>query len=387
MRSPSRNRHASRALIFSAVLVFSAFTFAQTAGQSGAPPESKLQSWLRSGDPQSVAWGAHYVLTTGDQALVPDLVSLAASWQPLPQFESDGIRQRKLSDEDLDRRDSIAAVLDALIQLNASLPVDDLRNLATDFPNYVAVFLGRMPLKESAALNFDLYREPHADGNHPSLQYVSAALLAQDPPPGFAADLLSGVHIHAEILVVTPGNQFGSGGGGHDCAVFDPPAQRQQWPSFGVYQFSMEKSAGSFLAVPGIDPIYGSRSDSTHYAGDSCAHAVRLDPEQRRRLLAQILSASPASIGWGTALQPSIEFRSEAQFSSDLQAFIAVQQEKYRATAAALVAKGLMNSAEQEESLPRLELQISDMRGSGFSPIAEPPGLPANVTWMSSPWR
>ena len=35
----------------------------------------------------------------------------------------------------------------------------------------------------------------------------------------------------------------------------------------------------------------------------------------------------------------------------DLQAFIAVRQ-KYRATAAALVAKGLMNSAEQEESLP-----------------------------------
>jgi hypothetical protein len=52
-------------------------------------------------------------------------------------------------------------------------------------------------------LAFGFYRaeENHAYG----LQYVSAALLAQHPPPGFAADLLGKTNVHATVFAILPG--------------------------------------------------------------------------------------------------------------------------------------------------------------------------------------
>lgn len=350
------------------------------------PPESKIQSWLRSEDPQSVAWGAHYALATKDQALVSDLLSVADSWQSLPNPSKSDHNFQGITPEQLDRRDATAGALDALIQMDAPVPVDTLRNLAADFPNYVAILLSRLPRSESQSLSFDLYRgEPQ--GIY-SLLYISAALLTQDPPSGFAADLFSSIRIRASIFVIAPGaGPFSTGGGGHDCVIASSPAPRQQWPNFGIYQFSQEKNAPSFLVVSGIDPIYAVRSETTHYSGDSCAGMISLGPEERRRLLAQMLNVSPETMGWETETVENIEFKTEPQFTSDLQGFVAAQQEKYRATAALLVAKGLMTTAEQEESLPELEIHLNDMRGRGYSPVAALSPLPAHVSWSDSPWR
>lgn len=378
-------------------LVYFLLTFgcAIAFGQKFVPPTTpptdiQIQTWLRSGDPQSVAWGAHYVLVTKNQALVSDLLSLVYSWQPLPRFrseveKSDVAKRNALTDNDVDRRDAMSAVLDTLIQMQVSVPVETLRNLASDFPNYVAVLLSRLPLEESAPLAFDLYRSSFADVY--SLQYVSAALLAQDPPSGFAADLFSGIHIRATLFVTKPGaGEFGTGGGGHDCVTFVPPAARQGWPSFGIYEFSKAQGAGSFLVVPGIDSVYAMRTETTHYAGDSCANMVSLGPEERRRLLAQMLNISPDAIPWQIQIDETIEFKSEQQFASDLQNFITAQQGKYRATAAALVVKGLMTTAEQEDSLPQIDIQLNDMRGDGYALLSPPSPLPSHVS-INNPWH
>jgi hypothetical protein len=365
----------------------SAISFAQKSIPSNQPSsESNIQSWLRSQDPQQIAWGAHYTLATKDQALVPDLLALAYSWQSLPQPSRDEQVVHGLTSDQLDRRDAMAAVLDALIQLHVAVPVETLRNLAADFPNPVAVLMSSLPLKETTALSFDFYRSDEL--HNYSLRYVSAALLAQDPPPGFAADLFSGVHIRANIFVIAPGAAgYGTGRGGHDCGISVPASSQQEWPNFGVYGFSKEKIPGSFPIVSGADPIYATRSENTHYLGETCAFMISLGPEERRRLLTQMLSVSTESIGWKTEILENIEYKSAQQFASDLQSVITAQQEKYRVTAAALVSKGLMTSAEEEESMPFLDLHINDMRGTGSSPIAALSPLPTHVTWSDNPWR
>lgn len=373
------------------VIGTASFSFSQkSAAASRTPPQAKIQALLRSGDPQSAAWGAHYVLQTRNQSLVSDLLSLAENWQPLPRQDSDGAnpdeeKRKGLPADDVDRRDAMSAVLDALIQMHVSVPVETLRNLAPDFPNYVAVLLSRLPLEESSPLAFDLYRFSPPSAS--SLQYVSAALLAQEPPPGFADDLFSRIHVRATIFVTKPGaGEFGTGGGGHDCFQLAPAAARQGWPSLGTYEFSKTQRVGSFLVAPGVDPIYAIRSETTHYAGDSCLHMVSLGPEERRRLLAQILNISPEAIHWQTQLDESIEFKSDEQLASDLQSFITIQQEKYRATAAALVAKGLITSAEQEVSLPHLDIRLNDVRGNDYAAITPPSPLPAHVS-INNPWH
>jgi hypothetical protein len=365
------------------------------------PPEKTVRSWLLSEEPRLVAWGAHYALVERNRRLIPDLLNLASRWQPLSQRASQGSSQRTSqqtsggldgsfniegqSSEETDERDAMAAVVDALIQMKAPVPADTLRGLAPDFGNEVAVLLSRMPAEEAAPLRFELYRlpGPNTDG----LQYVSASLLALHPAPGFAADLLTHLYVRATVYAVLPGApEFGSGVAGDCFSEYQAP--RKDWPVTGQYGLSQHKGDGATLLVAGIDPIYATREQSTHYLGGSCRiPGVHLGPEQRRRLIAEMLSTSPDEIPWQTSLETRIEFQSLPQFDSALMAFVEEQQRKFRTTTAELVADDLLTPAEAEQSLPQLELTLNDRRGAEAVPIPDLTDLPPHVKWASSPFH
>jgi len=109
--------------------------------------------------------------------------------------------------------------------------------------------------------------------------------------------------------------------------------------------------------------------------------------EERRRFVAEILGVAPDAIPWKTEPSTTIEFRSLEQFDNARLAFVNGQQQEYRATADALVAKDVMTAAESEESLPKLELRLNDLRGENGDPIPEPAYLPPNVEWKSAAWN
>jgi hypothetical protein len=355
------------------------------------PPESTLESWLSSEDPRLVAWGAHDVLVARDSNLTPQLVTLASRWQPLSLQTSDNSPYVNLSSEQKDQRDAMAAVLDALIQMNVALPTDTLRNLAPDFGNDVAILLSRMPEEESGALSFDFYRSPPVRDF--SLQYVSAALLALHPPAGFAADLLSSISVQANVLVVLPGSeQFGGGEGGSSFGGV-PGRPRENWPMTGQYQLTKQKSDGASLVVAGIDPIYALRSESTHFLPESSSIGMYLGPEQRLRLIAEMLGVPREEIHWHTMVSTTIEFQSPEQYERELLVLVEEERAKHRATAAALADRNLLSLAEAEQSLPDLKLKIRDRRGEGalpniegvLPPSLDPPNLPARVEWSFAP--
>ncbi len=109
---------------------------------AGSPPDQSIESLLASGQPRLVARGAHEALVTQRRDLIPDLLSLAAQWQALPPPDPDKWRaEDDLPQDQLDERDAMAAVVDSLIQMNASVPADMLGTLAPDFGNDVAVLL------------------------------------------------------------------------------------------------------------------------------------------------------------------------------------------------------------------------------------------------------
>jgi hypothetical protein len=159
-----------------------------------------------------VAWGSHYALATHGLSLAPDLLALANQWQSLFPRSNDDSRQGELSSEQKEQRDAMAGVLDALIQMKVTVPIDMLRNLAPDFGKDVAILL---PSGESEAASLEFFRSRPGDAY--GLQFVSAALLALHPPAGFAGELLAGVTVQARIVVVLPNGEpigFGSAG---DC--------------------------------------------------------------------------------------------------------------------------------------------------------------------------
>lgn len=349
-----------------------------------SPAEKTIRGWLQSGEPRLVAWGAHDVLGKSDSNLIPDLLSLASQWQTLtPQTHSNESNSLRLSAEQEQQQDAMAAVVDTLIQMRVLVPAETLRSLAPDFGNAVAVLLSGMPTSEAVPLAFDFYR---AEQNHTyGLQYVSAALLALDPPSGFAADLLAKTNVHATVFAISPGSG-GIGVGGSGSCAFTSYDSQEGWPKTGQYILSQQKSEGAMLLVPGIDPIYAKRHETTHYGGNPCSF-VALGPNQRVRLIAQMLGDPPEAIPWRTAVVTNIEFQSVEQFHIDLLAFVEEQQQMYRSTAQALESRGLLEKWQVQQSLPLLRLSLSDMRGQGAEAISKDDiHLPDRVEWSSQPY-
>jgi hypothetical protein len=357
--------------------------YAQEATPATAAQTRKtIESWLANGNPRLVAWAARATVVSNDRTLAPDLIEALDRWQPLPPWDPDSGEQIALTTDQLDQRDATAAVLDALIEMDVHVPADTLRNIASDFPNYTAILLSRLPLEESQPLSLDLFRSPPPGGS--GLQYVSAALLAQDPPPGFAAALLSSIHVTADVDVVDPSTgKFGVGRSAGSCIGEGSRLPRKDWPVFGVYTLSLKQQAGSFLVVSDPDPLYATPSESTRYPTSLCGRTIGLSPDQRRSLIAHMLDIQADTIGWSAEPSENIEFKSEPQFYADLRAFIATEQAKYRATAAALVADNLMTQSEAQDAVPELNLFLSDMRRNpARTPIAKP-SLPSHVAWFS----
>jgi hypothetical protein len=358
-------------------------SLAQNPLAAGIPSGKKIEALLSSGDPRLVAWGAHYALASKDQTLIPHMLSLAEEWEPLPVPTEGDSSAAGLTSIQLDQRDALAAVLDTLIQLNAVVPASALRNLAGDFPNQVAIFLTRLPPEDSQALELEFYHSDPKTHGERNLQYMGGALLAQAPPPGFAADVLSSIHGRATITITSPTFKAEALYRGGESGSCFPDDTHKDWPRFGVYELSEGKMQGGFVLIPGTDPVYALRSETNHYRGNRCENFtfLVLGPEQRRSLIARMLAISQDDIEWKIETTDTIQFNSNEQFYRELQEFISAEQQKYRETASALVGKNLMTDSEQEESLPQLDLAFNDQRGPGYSPIPLPPSLPAHVTW------
>jgi hypothetical protein len=69
-----------------------------------------------------------------------------------------------------------------------------------------------------------------------------------------------------------------------------------------------------------------------------------------------------------------------------LSGFAEDQQQKYRTTVASMVERGLLTQAEAEDSLPKLEVTLSDMRGPGETPLGDLPEPPPHVEWSVGPF-
>jgi hypothetical protein len=373
---------------------------AQTSSESDtSASNSSPGGWLGTEEPKAVAWRAYEAMLTHDKSAMSELLSLSSEWQPLsPQTPSDDGRWRHLSSEQEKERDAMTVVLDALIQLKAPVPGTALRNLAVDFETAAAILLARMPIEESGPLSLELYRSPVKPDS--TLQYVSAALLALHPRPRFAGKLLEDITVQAKVFVIRLGdaeNGFGSIG---DCFGSAEP-EREGWPKVGQYKLSTQLGEGASILVGGTKPVYVTRVESARYVGNDCGMSgMYLGREQRRAFIAEMLRISPEEIPWETDVQRNIEFTSLGQFTAALLAFIEEQQQMYRHTAEALQARGLLAASEVSQSMPLMELDLTDARrigssdedsdegdsndkrDAGLEPISrEAIKLPARVVW------
>lgn len=370
-------------------------------GMSSQLTRDGVANWLRGDEPILQAWGAHEAAVRKDATLIPVLLDVAAAWQeikarPVPKSKtstgavnpSPGLPAVGTDESSLNeisrrvRRDAMACVLDALVQLHASVSAKTLQMLADDFPSYVAMLTVNLPKEERQALSQEFLREGRDHSYSGELQYLGARLLSDDSPQGLALKLLSGMHVYFEVGVVEGNSQHATSQGIGDCMGFGNYS-RLQWPIFVNYILSTRKGAGSFLLINGANPIYYTQEMVTSYSITwDCRHSPVLDIVARRGLLTQMLGRTPNGLGWALARQETIHARTQAEFERKLRPMVEHELAGYKAMARALLRHKLVTAAEVEQAHPELEVQVSDYRGKGAGPLRRPAFLPSFVTWV-----
>ena len=373
------------------VLLVSAGAQEPVRCSAGSPvAENTAEAWLRSGEPRLIAWGACNVRLANDVVLAPDLLAMAREWQPLPK---DG--RTALNSVQVDQRDAMAEVLDALIGLRAEAPVETVRGLALDFPAQAAILAARMPVGSAQGLMGDWFAAPERkDGGESArltLQRVAAEWLTLYPAPGFAAALLGGTRVGLTVAVKLAGqNGIGPGwGGGSGGSVFRLP-KRADWPPIGSYSVTAgEKNRlpAAALLVNGADPIYVTRTETSTYVGSGF---LMLTDRDRERMVAGMIGAGAGPLPWWDESYAPVIWSSDAAYVSAVQALLEKRQIQFRATVAQLQAAGLVSEGEADAAMPRLLVYVLDSRENGATlpQIAAPaPNVSWVRTWTELPHR
>lgn len=156
-------------------------------------PAATVRAKLASDDPATVAWGAHDAGRLGCPELVPQLRAALARLAKV----------RGVAQAADPHRHSVAAVLDALIRVDASLPPAELAPWFQLRPVEAIVLAARAPTQH-AGLLLGVVAE-----RRPSLAWQAACnLLLAASPTMLVPELLHGVEVQVRVDVVSPGTEY-----------------------------------------------------------------------------------------------------------------------------------------------------------------------------------
>lgn len=374
-----------KSLVFILILVSSAFGVAQAPMQGKLPPEETVSAWLRSGEPRLVAWGAADALKMQDAALVPEMVGLMRQWVNLPKYEANGTHQ-PWSVADRERQLAMAEVLDTLIQMKATVDLDAVRSIETDFPDQAIILVARMRPEMQGAIVmpwFEAADDPRAL-HVMTLRRAAAAMLALHPVPGFTAELVRGITVHLTLAVVSGNSGIGMGFGSGDCAGAGVPLPLSEWPQIwwdSVREtYPNAETDKAEVLIDGVDAIHVVRGPRPL---DRCPTGLWLDDRRRARLLAQMLKMKPEDLTWRQGPVVRIAYENDAQYVADVRRVLDEKLRMFRATAQQMRDAGLITSEEETNAVPRLQVRVWDQRDSATErpPLPELTAPAANVEW------
>jgi hypothetical protein len=335
------------------------------------PTPERIAALLHSAEARDRAWGAYYAVQTKDTALLPELVRMAAQWEPLPLHRDpkfpDYNPDPTLERVQVDNLDAMTAVLDAVILLDGRVSAKGLLNLQGDFPAQTAVLLSRMPESEAEPTLMAMYHD--AVPQHGEQRYVAAELLAgsKTPPTGFVASLMRGADVEGDVTLQVPvpskpgSTVIGASFCDADIALEHP--QPSDWPQVGQYSlrtYIYPKNATSYPIAGRIQVarIEGARTKEYPH----CWHIGDLNTQARLQIVAELLGHNALEIQ--SLEKTTILVTSTAEYERKLREFVAQEEEKFLSVETQLQGKGLVSADEiaRGDAKPYLHLKVIDIR-------------------------
>jgi hypothetical protein len=319
-----------------------------------------MLQWLHSPNPRLQAWAAHDILLFRSTDLIPDLQSQLDRTTPV--MLSDGARLANFR--------TTLAMLDTLIQLGAVVPAATLarvEKLGYNSQTEELVLLTRLPWNEAESTIRSFYNPALSSGSEHTR--VAAQLLAQHPPKGFAAELLSTLVVAGRVTVHdgNTGRGWGSySGSSVDCG--GSGAMPSDWPEIGRYSFqdpphrnqALRENETLFLSAP--DPIYLLRTVSRIYYATSCGGFSPLNDAIRSHLVGTLLNGNPASPFPEQPVSLDIQFESRESYRAKVERFVDEQQQNFNQIATTLTTLNLLTEEERQAATLRVNLSVHDFR-------------------------
>ncbi len=322
------------------------------------PTHDRIASWLTSGDPRLIAWGAHFAREQNDAAAL-GLV--------LEQVEQ-GTPPEK---EDTPESYALFALLDALIERDVSVPPDVIAKIAPTASVQAAILASRHPVAEVTPLLLTWV----ADRGTPSAQLLSriaGLLLSHAPPAGFAARVLADEEVTLDISVISPAAGDGLGYGTSGCGDSMRTPADPAWPPIYIYSATDEGAQPStpVLVEAGGERVNYIRHD-LHSGWGACDSPLDNDAAIDHRVLAQMLGVADEELGLKTYAFARIEWTGSDRFALETQRAVQNEEAKFLPFAEELYAKQLIASADLINIRPKLKVIVEDNRTS------KDPALPA----------
>jgi hypothetical protein len=318
------------------------------------PTPKDIQTWLDSGDPRLIAWGAYFARESAGAGAISAMVRLVEGWTP-PDGAQNTLGRFRI--------DAMSEVLDALVQRNEQVPPAGLKAIATSFPRQAVILASRLPLPEATPLLLTWY-ENGKNEEHLAIPRIAAMMLAKAPPPGFAASVLAESEEDLEVMVESDsGVGHGGGVGSGMCVDGWGLPSPNGWPPFFDYRIEENNRSDddSAIVAAGGDRITYRRFATNRNWG-SCAYPLPLNAETRHRLLAEMLGVTEEKMPWKVQESETIIWKGQEQVSLEFQAMATSEEEKLHEAAKALYAKRFLTKKEFDSVRPRLSITVFDYR-------------------------
>lgn len=338
--------------------------FAHASGQEAEESKSTLPSFVRLGDVSAEAarllksdenkeraWGAYLVGLHGLKEHAPLLVSM--------------LEDEKLNSGYWQEAFVRHAALDALIRLDAEVPAETLLPLYQTEPDEVLILLARNPEKNQQAL-LGLF-----DDDAPDARWLALGnLLAVQGTPGFAARLLGGLKIEANVYVYDREGDRNIGGGdngGHGCGVGG--SRDETLPPVIYYHLTTGARPGATVFATGRENVYYERTPWAAYCDVSWLALER--DHVRVDYLADMLGTTEEDLGLDARPFREVVCKDAVHC---LRALAGVRDEirrAYSSTLSRLLERGMLDAAEAAELKPDITLNLTDHRDKRTFPLPD----------------
>jgi len=292
-----------------------------------------IDARLQSGDPRQAAWGAFI-------AAQYHIHKTAALWSAMIATPEAG-----------------DWILDALIQMRASIPASQLLATYDRWPIQTLVLLGDSRIDRDEVLH-ELFKRARGDQ-----WFAIANLLMEARSPGLAVALLRELRLTLHISIVNDGSEFsiGSGSGiGIGCGIIGTD---DGYPPRAYYRFSGPER-GAVVLAHGPHPVHYLR---TMTAGGSQSSASDRDgggPSARDRVqyLAAFAGFTDLDMPIRAETSASVQWTSQEAFEGEVAAQRADIEFRHRLLLQRLIDYKRLTPADAEWLQPAIDVQITDRR-------------------------